>query len=647
MNVTLRKAVFSLSLWLPAAAAAADTAYLRELQQRADALGLADTPGWLALGHYERDWRGAGAVSTVAGDRFFRADDGRGDPAAELAATLAAFFDTGPVAPRGQPARCVYPARYRFLDRHLDFDRARMPAPDCDEYEAWRAGLDPRRVHLVFPAAYLNSPASMFGHTLLRIDGGDASARGGELLSYAVNFAAETGEEEEGLTFAFKGLTGGYAGVYGVYPYYEKVREYAWIENRDIWSYPLELSDDEVERLAAHLWELDQVAFDYYFLTKNCSYQLLSLLEAARPSLRLTGRFDWYAIPADTIRALGDIPGLLGPAEYRPSMATTLRTGAGALSPRQRELALAVAAGDVPPDGERIAALPEREAARVLEVAHDHLYYRYQTGAVPRADSLPRARSILVARSRIDTGAGFPPVPRPEVPPHAGHPTLRLTTGGLWEDDTFTLGLRLRPAYHDLLDPPGGYTDGAQIDFFDLGLRLDPDTGDVKVEDLVLVEIFSLSTRDDLFRPISWRVGTGVRRRPLSRVFGDGPNGLGYYIEGGPGLAWGDPRRLAGYVFALASADVNSGFEADYAAGTGGSLGILARPLPGWRLRAEVGALDYVAGDGGRRRWAELGQQWSLPSPAGAELGLRLTLGWEAAAGEDVLRSGLALQAYF
>ena len=641
----MKKLLVLLSLLFPAAAAAAGGDYLGELQRRAAALELANTPMWRTLLHYENTWAGPGLESTVASDWFFRAEDGRTNPAAELSMTLAAFFASTPVKPRDEPAQCVYRARYRFLDRHLDFDRSRMPAVDCTAYEKWRRGLDPKQMSLVFPAAYLNSPASMFGHTLLRIDGA-SSGEGTELLSYAVNFAANT-EEENGVVFAVKGLTGGYPGVYGVFPYYEKVREYAWIENRDVWSYPLALENAEIERLVAHLWEMRGVEFDYYFLTKNCSYQLLALLEAARPSLRLTERFDWYAIPADTIRVLGEVPGLLGPVEYRPSLATTLSRRAHVLSTRHRDLAIAVAAGDIPPESDVVSALPPREAARVLELAHDHLYYRYQTGAAPRADSLSRARSILVARSGLDAKADFPPATPPETPPHAGHPTLRLAAGGVWEDDTFTLGLRLRPAYHDLLDPPGGYTDGAQINFLDLGLRLDPDGGDAKVEDLVLIDIFSLSPRNDLFRPVSWRVDTGIRRRPLGTVFDGGSGSLGYYLEGGPGLAWGEIRSLAGYVFALGSADINRGFDADYATGAGASVGVLARPMPGWRLRAELGALDYVAGDDGRRRWAELVQQWRLPAIIANDLGLRLTLGWEEAAGESVPRAALAVHAYF
>lgn len=619
--------------------------YSDTLQARAAELELAQSAQWHALLHYEPDRFGGGVASAVVPDWFFLADKGRTDPAAELSATLAAFFESTPVGgPRERPARCAFPARYRFLERRLDIDRGRLPAVDCDAFERWRRALDARAVRLVFPSAYLNSPASMFGHTLLRIDGGEAQ-RGGELLSYAVNFAAETGDER-GPVYAFKGLTGGYPGIYGVFPYYEKVRDYAWIENRDIWAYPLALDDAEIERLVAHLWELDGATFDYTFLSRNCAYQLLTLLEAARPSLRVSERFAWYAIPADTIRALAAAPDLLGEPAYRPALATVLRAEAARLDASRRALARSVAAGRAAPDGDAVAGLPRETAARVLEVAHDLLYYRLQTGDATAA-ARPRLAAILEARSRLGGRTPTPSPPPPGPGPHAGHPTARAALGGIWMDDGFRLGARLRPGYHDLLDPPAGYPAGAGIELLDLGLRFDPDTGDARLADLVLLGIESLASRGDLIRPVSWRVSTGLRRRPSPLSAGGEPARLGFYAEGGPGLAWGDLRSLAAYAFALGSADANRGLDADHAVAAGGSAGLLARPAAGWRLRAEVGVLSPVAGDDSRRRWAELRQQWDLPSVGGIGLGLRLTVGWCAERDRDAAHADLALQAYF
>ena len=75
--------------------------------------------------------------------------------------------------------------------------------------------------------------------------------------------------------------TGGFPGRFYVMPYYVKVQEYSNIESRDLWEYELSLSPAQVQRLVMHAWETRTTEFDYLFLTRHCSYQLLTLLEVA------------------------------------------------------------------------------------------------------------------------------------------------------------------------------------------------------------------------------------------------------------------------------------------------------------------------------------------------------------------------------
>ncbi len=182
--------------------------------------------------------------------------------------------------------------------------------------------MNPDAVTLIFPAAYLNNPASMFGHTLLRIDSRTRNEQT-RLLDYTVNYAAST-QQERGFTFAMKGLFGGYHGSFSVAPYYAQVKRYGDLENRDIWEYRLTLSYEEVLRMMMHAWELKSAKFDYYFIDENCSYQLLSLLEAARPSLHLLDQFGLWAVPADTIRAVTGVEDLTSSVTFRPSRRTVL-----------------------------------------------------------------------------------------------------------------------------------------------------------------------------------------------------------------------------------------------------------------------------------------------------------------------------------
>jgi hypothetical protein len=96
-------------------AAAADADYRSELIRRARAEGLASRREWLDLGHYRPNLLRPGHTSLIDSPGFFNAADGKVDPEAELAATLAAFFDDARLSEGAQHPQCAFPARYRWL----------------------------------------------------------------------------------------------------------------------------------------------------------------------------------------------------------------------------------------------------------------------------------------------------------------------------------------------------------------------------------------------------------------------------------------------------------------------------------------------------------------------------------------------------
>ena len=627
-------------LLLPSAAHARGT-YLAQLQARAARLHLSQRHYWHVLLHYESNWFTPGVTSAAVTPWFFNAPDGRTDPRGELDATLAAFVHHATVSARGEPAACAFIARYHWLDRQLHFDPRRMGRLRCPSFEHWLKALDPRSVSVVFPTAYINSPASMFGHTLLRIDGG-GRASGMQLLAYAVNYAADV-NQANGVMFALKGMTGGYAGRFGLFPYYDKVKQYTRIENRDIWSYKLDLTHAQIVRLLRHLWELKGVDFPYYFFRSNCSFQLLALLEAARPDLDLTGPFPVYAIPTDTLRVLTRQPGLVGSISYRPSRATVLRNDLGQVDARQRRAALQIAAGKAAPAKAVRALSGARRRAQTLEVAHDAVAYRFAAGQLARSQAVKRARRILLARSRISATRVFTPPPRPRVNPAQGHGTARIAAGLNWAHGRPSLSLRLRPAYHDLLDPLAGYQPGAQIDFLDLGLGVGLRDGRVRLRGLKAIDIVSIAPRTAFFKPVSWRVQTGVRRAPAAPLFADHPGHLGYYLQGGPGLAWGNPAHWSAFAFAVAAGDANSGLRGGYRLAVGPTVGIVGHPLPHWSLKLSGEVQTGVLGAAGHRDRLALGQQWQL----GRNDGLRLQLAFNHTDVLNWTRIELSYRRYF
>jgi Domain of unknown function (DUF4105) len=285
LRVCLLIVILSGSTLLPAHAGD----YLGELTARSRELRLHERREWHRLLHYISNLTSSGVHSLADSPAFFLAPDGKINPQAELEATLASFFSDAEETNDRQNAQCQFVARHAWLDRELGFDPARLPVQPCKRFQAWREALNPQGVTLVFPAAHLNNPSSMYGHTLLRVDARDQDERT-RLLAYAVNYTANT-TETNGIVFAINGLFGTYPGNFSMMPYYLKVREYNDLENRDIWEYELNLTPQEIDRLLMHIWELGPVWFDYYFFDENCAYYLLEALEVARTDLDLSSHF--------------------------------------------------------------------------------------------------------------------------------------------------------------------------------------------------------------------------------------------------------------------------------------------------------------------------------------------------------------------
>lgn len=572
-----------------AAANPAESPYLRQLVERAEHLDLAGSRQWRALLYYSPTI--TGWESRADDPEFFFAENGKTDPDAELAATLRAFFsESAPHQPVGegeegeQHPQCAFPARYAWLKQRLGFDPERLPERPCPRFDWWRGQLDADGVTLVFPAAYLNNPSSLFGHTLLRLDRADQTPDT-RLLAYAVNYAAHTGDDG-GMMFAVKGLTGFYPGFYSIAPYYEKIKYYSDLENRDVWEYELNLKPAEVARIVRHVWELRNVHFDYYFFDENCASQLLSLLETARPSLDLVnvGRFDYWSIPADTVRAVEAVPGLVGGIAYRPSLETKLVHRARRLSSSRRPLAKAMALGKMEADAPAVTELPPRTRARTLELAYTYLRYLKTGGEISRQGAAGRGRRLLVARSRLDVPKLGQGPKRPAVRPDQGHRSARLAATVGVRDGYGYQELRLRPAYHNLMDPGGGYVEGAQISLFDTVVRRYQRGESVELQGMRVVDILSLSPRDRFRKPISWKINTAVDRYPADAEGDPDTRPWRWRTNGGAGLTWDLGGWGLAYAFAEATADVSGALEPEAALGAGPALGVVLDPLPRWRL---------------------------------------------------------------
>lgn len=591
-------ALLFLLLLPPSAGADPGGDYADGLVARARQAQLSRSPQWRALLHYRKGILGDGSL--IDDPEFFAAENGKEDPAAELEATIRAFF--APLPAEGRPAACRWVARLDWLVRELEIDRERLPMAECAPFEEAMAVVRPKAIIVAFPTAYMNSPASMYGHTLLVIDNVEDS----ELLSFAVNYAGRA-DTTFGPLYALKGIFGFYEGYYEILPYYAKLQEYNDVNDRDIWQYRLNLDAGEMRRLVMHVYELENIHSDYYFFDENCSYNLLWLLDVARPGLDLAGEKGLWVIPLDTVRRI-ERAGLVEAVEYRPSKSTKIRHIASQLDVDEQEMALEIAAGALDANAVLDADLPGRTKSLVCDLASEYLQYRYYDRELAQEEYAARFRAILAARSALGAAGAGTLTPARPMPPERGHRSQRLGAGGGALDEAGFAELRIRPVYHDLLDNPGGYLPGSEIVFGEVDLRYYPDAEDLQLEELTLVRIVSLAARDRFFSETSWMVDTGFARR----VNSDGERSLVYDFAYGLGRAWSS--RLAGLFYLMPELDAQLGGALDnwHSIGGGGEIGAL-RPLGSrWQARLFARGIYYALGEDGGVFEAGLGQNLEI-----------------------------------
>lgn len=592
---------FLFLLLLPSARAAAAPADAALSRARAEKVWT--DPGWLRLGHWKRS-RWLGRLESDAAEGFFVSPGGRRDPRAELEAEVTGLF--APAEAGEKSPRCRFPARAAWLSERLALDPAAFAPEDCSNYEDWRRLMDAGAVSLIFASAYLDNPSSMFGHTFLRLE---RRATGGDpLRDNTLNFAGDTGDDG-GVMFAVKGVLGLYPGRYTVMPYYMKIAEYNGMENRDLWEYDLALSSAEVDRLAAHAWEMGQGEFPYFFFSKNCSYQLMPALEAAAPRLSLMPGSPAIVGPVDTLLAVHGVPGLVASVHYRPSHGTVMTQRRTLMSGPERRAAEAYAAGR-PDDGDRLSAgMPSARRALVLDSAEDFVLYK--KGFSPDAPDEVREleRGILVRRARVPDASFRVPDPAWAAPPEEGHRRHRLQVGeGARRGGSFT-ELSWRPGYHDLLDRPRGFLPGAAIEGFSWRLRYDRDDRKVYLRDARFVEILSAAPWDSWTRKPSWSAGTGADTafelgKPASRsLVYEGHAGTGLSVRPWDGALLFGLTQLEGVV----GSPLRDGWRADGALRAGLAFDLGTR----WRAVLD-GALSATAfGDRTPNHRLRAGLNWA------------------------------------
>jgi len=576
-----------------------DETYISELISRSKELKLADDIYWRTIVHYKKNLFG-GYTSQVDDPAFFFAEEGKDDPQAELEATIRGFFRPHDKVIMHPTAK--FSARYGWLKEKLAIDTAKLPYDGDTWFREFYKEINPSTVTLVFPAGFMNNPASMYGHTLLLIE----TEGGSRLMARSLNYAAATDDALMPM-FVYKGLFGLYKGYYSFLPYYQKIREYSDTEQRDLWEYEISMTPVEKEKMVRHVIEMENIYADYYFIDENCSYNLLFLIEAAKPETAITDYFWWGVEPIDTLRAAQD-KNIVKKRIFRPSLYSKIQFFRSKLNSDEQEFVYNFCYGESDLSGIDTLTTEEEKKIIMCDLAIDYLKFMAVKKKISEADYRTRFMAVLKIRNLLGKYDPVKEIPTP-VAPDDSHESRKLAfeTGhsleGIYSQFTY------RQSCHELMDPDDGYNMNSQIVFGKLEARYYYEKKRFVLQKLDVVDLISLPPSDSYFINPCYIFRTGL----IQNINEEEKETLSYRLNGAAGLSTLLTSKVQVYFFA----GVRSYFNPDYDNYTdllgGGEAGILTILGP-WKNHIYASAYRAPFGEIHTRYSAGLSERIKITS---------------------------------
>ena len=521
--------------------------------------------------------------SIVDDAAFFLSKNGQHDSAAELDALLVALADEMATTPDNSTANnklsnratknsgqnsvlCRFPARVQWLTDTLNIEKSGLQV-DCPELNEWMQKLAPEQLSIMFAQEYLDNPISAFAHTLLRIDSKASVADPSQIHhAVALNYTVGGDSSDNFLVYAIKSMSGGYDNLIEIDPYLEKLAKYLQEDERDAWTYQLDLTPAEVQQIMLHVWETKDLKLPYYFTTDNCASEILRLIDVVRPQQHLLSRLPYAVIPSDVVKLLNS-ENLLASTNYTPADSTLRQAQLNKVKEQREQLGY---------HNNAKQTLNEIKSAQLN----------------PTSSIAADGKTLLPRRIAV---ADNNPIDR--------HP-LQLGFIGLGQrGDNNYIDLGVRAGYHDTLDRPSGFPQFFDLEGAAATLRLyDTDNDKANQPSSVVLQNVTL-VRGRSFNPVNsakkgktWgasieanRVNDGSQQDGSDHLVGS----LGY--ETGWSWAFGTPSAGTGemppqlcYTFLAGTAQAGRGINKGFRVGAGINAGCRYQINNQLRAQAEL-----------------------------------------------------------
>ena len=551
-------------------------------REQAKTKNLAQDTTWRRLLYFSDEKKGLFGknknISAVDDARFFLSPNGREDSGAELDAMLVAFADEmanktnnsktnhTAQASNSSSALCRFPARAKWLSDTLAIEKSAMQVT-CPELTEWMQKLAPEQLSIMFAQEYLDNPLSAFAHTLLRIDSKASVADPSQIHhAYALNDTVDGDTKDNFVLYAIKSMTGGYNNLIEIDPYPEKLAKYLQDDERDAWTYQLDLTPEEVQQIILHVWETKELKLPYYFTSDNCASEILRLIDVVRPEQHLLSQLPYAVIPSDVVQLLNK-EGFLASTNYTPADSTLRQAQLNKVKQERKQL------GYHNNPKQTINEIKSAQLNKVSSMSADG--QALLTHQIAVSDTNPLNRHSLQMGS--------------------------IGIGQRGDNNYIDLGARA--GYHDTLDNPSGFPQFFDLEGASATLRLYDTDNDkanqpksVVLQNLTLIKGRSFNPVNSAKKGKTWgasieatRVNDGSQQDGTDHLVGS----LGY--ESGWSWAFGTPSAGTGemppqlcYTFLAGTAQTGRGINKGFRVGAGVNAGCRYQINNQLRAQAEL-----------------------------------------------------------
>lgn len=443
---------------------------------------------WKKLLHFGES--GSRVVST----KFFLTANGNKDYQGELDETIQRLK-----LKEGLQIACRFPARYQWISTSYD-DIPQYQLKDCPDLHRYISGFQKQTVSVSFATEYLDHPVSSFGHTMLVFHDVDKPL----LSADTVHFAARTDKTDGSLTYTWKGLTGAYPGYFFRDAFFKKQFQYNILEQRYIHLYTLDFTEQQIERLIYHLYELRNARYDYYFIKENCAYQIATLLDIATHHTHFSDAA--FVLPIEVIKAY---KGMYKDKRVLYPTSVTINNLLEEMTEQESLQFESIISGEM---------LPVNTLSNRVKYALS-IYYEYEF----------KKKHIVKTNYEWVTKLHYT---RPDLNIETSEPldrqaTSRVSIGYRHDTQGDNMLIAYRPMLLDILDIHQN-KQTSELTVFNPVLILNNEAS--YLQQLDLISLKSRPIRSRYFKPVSWSFYTGLNRQNPQRD-------LNYETEFGLGLS--------------------------------------------------------------------------------------------------------------